>query len=80
LREIAKNIRDKYIVPSERYIGEICWYRENPGDKKRKVKIVGGAYMGTYGVSNYWDFEYLHGKKERGSNYDNADWKFKHIR
>ena len=35
-----------------------------------KVKILGGQYYGTYGVSNFWEYENLEtGEIERGYGY-----------
>jgi len=52
LRGVARDITHKYFG-NNLAIGKTVLHH----DGKRKVKITGGQFMGTYGLSNHWYYK-----------------------
>lgn len=56
------------------HIGQVCLHFGRP------VFITGGQYMGTFGISNFWDFKYIREdgslEDKEGHDYNNAPDKF----
>jgi len=74
LRGIAKDLTYKYFGNSLA-VGKYFVYRRRP------IKIVCGQFMGTYGLSNYWDWREvlpsgeLSEKKKSGYGGDDRSFK-----
>jgi hypothetical protein len=50
--EVDATIKRDYTDPSKMKIGDVVTHPSG-----RTVKIIGGAYWGTYGLSNFFDWQ-----------------------